>query len=69
VTAAFTIGFGSFICGGRLMEVRLHMEGHILHSAAIAGIACLIAAVYWNHRLLTRSRVIYERTTLFPESA
>jgi hypothetical protein len=66
--AAFTIGFGAYFAG-RLMEVRLHMEGWILHPAAIAGMACLIAAACWNHRLLTRSRVIYKRTTLFPESA
>lgn len=67
--AAFTIGFGSFFGAERLIEGRLHIDGRIFHPVAIGGLACLIAAAYWNHRLLTRSRVIYKRTTLFPESA
>jgi hypothetical protein len=61
------MGFG--IASTRLLEGRFHIEGWISHPAGLVGIACLIAAAYWNHRLLTRSSVIYKRTTLFPESA
>jgi len=67
--AGLTLGLGSVIGGSRVIEGRLHLDGRFLHTAAVAGIVCLIAAAYWNHRLLTRSSVIYKRTTLFPESA
>jgi hypothetical protein len=69
VIAGFTMGMGFAAAGPRLLEARFHLEGRILHPAALLGMACLIAAAYWNHRLLTRSSVIYKRTTLFPESA
>jgi hypothetical protein len=66
--AGLTMGVGFAAAGTRLMETRFHLEGRILHPSALLGLACLIAAVYWNYRLLTRSSIIYKRTTLFPES-